>query len=139
MLHVGDLSYADGDPKSWVKFLKEIEFISSKVPYMVAIGNHDYSYKGMLSYVSNHYELSLYLILRFYPTKGNLALYITRWSITPQDSLLPKNHNLFIFSVRWYLGFVIHHGWPIVPGLLFVLLYYAMLCYYIILYVFFWG
>jgi hypothetical protein len=41
ILHVGDISYADGDPEIWDSFMDSIEPIASRVPYMVAIGNHE--------------------------------------------------------------------------------------------------
>lgn len=44
ILHVGDLSYANGDPEIWDTFMDSIEPVASRVPYMVAIGNHEYGY-----------------------------------------------------------------------------------------------
>ncbi|KAG1677551.1 hypothetical protein FOA52_014449 [Chlamydomonas sp. UWO 241] len=46
VLHVGDISYADGKPGAWDTFMDLIEPIAAEVPYMVAIGNHEYAYKG---------------------------------------------------------------------------------------------
>ncbi len=43
MLHVGDISYANGDPDIWDSFMDGIEPVASRVPYMVAIGNHEVS------------------------------------------------------------------------------------------------
>lgn len=40
MLHVGDLSYANGDPDIWDSFLEGIDF-AARLPYMVAVGNHE--------------------------------------------------------------------------------------------------
>ena len=37
--------YADGDQKIWDTFLDEIEPFASRVPYQVAIGNHEYDWK----------------------------------------------------------------------------------------------
>ena len=42
MLHVGDLSYANGDPDIWESFLEGLPF-AARVPYMVAVGNHEVS------------------------------------------------------------------------------------------------
>ena len=39
------LQYADGDQKIWDTFLDEIEPYASRVPYQVAIGNHEYDWK----------------------------------------------------------------------------------------------
>mmetsp|Transcript_1795 Transcript_1795/g.2594 ORF Transcript_1795/g.2594 Transcript_1795/m.2594 type:complete len:571 (-) Transcript_1795:484-2196(-) len=44
ILHIGDLSYADGRYKRWDSFMSLIEPISSEVPYMVGVGNHEYDY-----------------------------------------------------------------------------------------------
>ncbi|KAL8217493.1 hypothetical protein R6Q57_020866 [Mikania cordata] len=41
VLHIGDLSYANGYIAQWDQFLAQIEPIGSKVPYMVASGNHE--------------------------------------------------------------------------------------------------
>lgn len=46
VLHIGDVSYADGDPKIWRSFMDAIEPYASLAPYMVAVGNHDYDYEG---------------------------------------------------------------------------------------------
>jgi hypothetical protein len=40
VLHVGDLSYANGDPAIWHSFLDGLQPIAAGVPYMVATGNH---------------------------------------------------------------------------------------------------
>jgi hypothetical protein len=45
VLHVGDISYANGDPDIWDSFMDGIQPIASRVPYMVAIGNHEYGYR----------------------------------------------------------------------------------------------
>jgi hypothetical protein len=46
VMHVGDISYADGEGPVWDKFMKGICRFADSVPYMVAVGNHDYDYKG---------------------------------------------------------------------------------------------
>lgn len=46
VLHVGDISYANGDEKVWDSFMDAIEPASKRVPYMVAVGNHEYDYRG---------------------------------------------------------------------------------------------
>eukprot|EP00887_Chlorella_sp_A99_P004312 scaffold15.g4312.t1 len=45
VLHVGDLSYANGAPHIWDTFMEAIEPFAAHVPYMVAVGNHEYDYK----------------------------------------------------------------------------------------------
>ncbi|HZM69179.1 MAG TPA: metallophosphoesterase family protein [Candidatus Cryosericum sp.] len=41
-LHLGDLSYAEGDAEDWDTWFREIEPVASLAPYMTAIGNHEY-------------------------------------------------------------------------------------------------
>ncbi|KAL3137475.1 hypothetical protein ABBQ38_004764 [Trebouxia sp. C0009 RCD-2024] len=45
VLHVGDISYANGDPEIWDTFMDYIEPYSSRAPYMISIGNHEYDYR----------------------------------------------------------------------------------------------
>ncbi len=42
VLHVGDISYADGYQSHWDDFMRLIEPIASRVPYMVGPGNHEF-------------------------------------------------------------------------------------------------
>ncbi len=44
ILHVGDVSYADGDMPHWDIFLRKIEPIAASVPYMTNPGNHELWY-----------------------------------------------------------------------------------------------
>ncbi|OEL12549.1 putative inactive purple acid phosphatase 27 [Dichanthelium oligosanthes] len=44
VFHIGDLSYANGFLAQWDQFTAQIEPIASKVPYMVASGNHERTY-----------------------------------------------------------------------------------------------
>lgn len=44
VLHVGDISYGDGRGEVWQAFMHDITPVASRVPYMVAVGNHDYDY-----------------------------------------------------------------------------------------------
>ncbi|KVI06206.1 Iron/zinc purple acid phosphatase-like C-terminal domain-containing protein [Cynara cardunculus var. scolymus] len=41
VLHIGDMSYANGYISQWDQFLAQMEPITSRVPYMVASGNHE--------------------------------------------------------------------------------------------------
>jgi hypothetical protein len=41
ILHVGDISYAVGNSSVWSDFMRQIEPVASRVPWMVAAGNHD--------------------------------------------------------------------------------------------------
>eukprot|EP00986_Skeletonema_menzelii_P011528 scaffold5949_cov150-Skeletonema_menzelii.AAC.4 len=42
---IGDLSYADGNTHTWDKYMDMIEPFASRIPTMVAVGNHEYDYK----------------------------------------------------------------------------------------------
>lgn len=44
VFHIGDLSYANGFLAQWDQFTAQIEPIASKLPYMVASGNHERTY-----------------------------------------------------------------------------------------------
>ena len=44
VLHVGDVSYADGDMPHWDLYLRKIERIAARVPYMTNPGNHELWY-----------------------------------------------------------------------------------------------
>lgn len=44
VLHVGDISYARGRTFLWDQFGAMVQPIASKLPYMVALGNHEYDY-----------------------------------------------------------------------------------------------
>jgi len=41
LLHIGDIAYAVGHPNRWDQFFYQIENISTSLPYMVGIGNHE--------------------------------------------------------------------------------------------------
>lgn len=40
LLHVGDLSYADGEQPVWDEYADIFQAYSTRVPWMTAIGNH---------------------------------------------------------------------------------------------------
>ncbi len=44
VLHIGDVSYARGNGALWEGFMSQIEPTTSRVPYMVGIGNHEYDH-----------------------------------------------------------------------------------------------
>ena len=44
VLHVGDIAYAMGHAAKWSAFGEQVQRIASRVPYMVAIGNHEYDF-----------------------------------------------------------------------------------------------
>ena len=68
VLHVGDIGYADGYEAHWDAFFRRIEPIASRVPYMVAPGNHEFwfnfsSYKTRFSMPSRVHTLNMYYSL----------------------------------------------------------------------------
>jgi phosphodiesterase/alkaline phosphatase D-like protein len=44
ILHIGDVSYAEGVGSLWDGFMNQIQSTTSRVPYMVGIGNHEYDH-----------------------------------------------------------------------------------------------
>lgn len=46
VVHVGDISYARGHAYIWEQFFNEIQPVSTRVPYMTSIGNHEFDFKG---------------------------------------------------------------------------------------------
>jgi len=46
VIHNGDLSYAVGRAYRWDMWMNEIQSVSTRVPYMVTIGNHEFDYEG---------------------------------------------------------------------------------------------
>eukprot|EP01035_Chromulina_nebulosa_P018126 gene18126-23780_t len=44
ILHIGDISYAEGEGIEWDVFGNIIEPIAEKIPYMVSVGNHEYDH-----------------------------------------------------------------------------------------------
>lgn len=44
IIHMGDISYADGDSSLWDEFMDKIEPFASTIPYMICIGNHEYDW-----------------------------------------------------------------------------------------------
>eukprot|EP00743_Colponemidia_sp_Colp-15_P003277 GILK01003539.1.p1 GENE.GILK01003539.1~~GILK01003539.1.p1 ORF type:complete len:603 (+),score=98.53 GILK01003539.1:41-1849(+) len=44
VLHIGDISYAVGYAAVWDMFFAQVQHIASRVPYMVATGNHEADY-----------------------------------------------------------------------------------------------
>jgi hypothetical protein len=41
VIHYGDIGYADGNEADWDRFMRKIEPIASRVPYMTTPGNHE--------------------------------------------------------------------------------------------------
>lgn len=42
LIHPGDIGYADGNMEGWDVFLRQMEPIVSRIPYLVAPGNHEF-------------------------------------------------------------------------------------------------
>ncbi|XP_059075339.1 probable inactive purple acid phosphatase 27 [Cryptomeria japonica] len=53
VFHIGDLVYANGYLSQWDQFTCQIEPIASKVPYMVASGNHERDWPNTGSFYKN--------------------------------------------------------------------------------------
>ena len=45
VLHMGDISYANGEVRVWDAFMRYIEPYASAAPYMIGVGNHEYDYR----------------------------------------------------------------------------------------------
>ncbi|PSC73373.1 inactive purple acid phosphatase 2 [Micractinium conductrix] len=45
VLHIGDISYANGVEEIWDTFMESIEPFARHIPYMVGAGNHEYDYE----------------------------------------------------------------------------------------------
>ena len=46
VLHIGDISYAEGQGFRWDSWFREIEPVSTRVPYHVCLGNHEFDWPG---------------------------------------------------------------------------------------------
>lgn len=44
ILHAGDIGYADGFENVWDDYMRKVEFFAAYVPYMTAVGNHEFFY-----------------------------------------------------------------------------------------------
>lgn len=55
IVHIGDLGYALGKGYVWDLFGAQIQPISSSIPYMVGVGNHEYAHEGGYSPVGGNY------------------------------------------------------------------------------------
>ncbi|XP_027100102.1 probable inactive purple acid phosphatase 1 [Coffea arabica] len=50
VFHIGDICYANGYLSQWDQFTSQIEPIASRVPYMIASGNHERDWPGSGSF-----------------------------------------------------------------------------------------
>ncbi|XP_071918389.1 probable inactive purple acid phosphatase 27 [Coffea arabica] len=50
VFHIGDITYANGYISQWDQFTSQIEPIGSRVPYMIASGNHERDWPGTGSF-----------------------------------------------------------------------------------------
>ncbi|KAF8069374.1 PAP27 [Scenedesmus sp. PABB004] len=44
VLHLGDIAYANGAPELWDSFMDDVSPLAARLPWMVAVGNHEYGY-----------------------------------------------------------------------------------------------
>uniref|UniRef100_A0A7C9ABG3 Purple acid phosphatase n=1 Tax=Opuntia streptacantha TaxID=393608 RepID=A0A7C9ABG3_OPUST len=54
VFHIGDICYANGYMSQWDQFTAQIEPIASRVPYMIASGNHERDWPGTGSFYGNY-------------------------------------------------------------------------------------
>ncbi|EEE53480.1 hypothetical protein OsJ_36627 [Oryza sativa Japonica Group] len=54
VIHIGDLSYANGYLSQWDQFTQQIEPIASTVPYMIGSGNHERDWPGSGSFYGHN-------------------------------------------------------------------------------------
>lgn len=47
VLHVGDVSYAGGDPQTWKAWFDLVEPVAARVPWVPALGNHEGDVQGL--------------------------------------------------------------------------------------------
>lgn len=53
VFHIGDICYAEGYISQWDQFTAQVEPITSRVPYMIASGNHERDWPGTGSFYEN--------------------------------------------------------------------------------------
>ena len=68
LIHPGDIGYADGNMEGWDLFLRQMEPIVSRVPYLVAPGNHEFwfdfaAYKHRFAMADDGEHKSMYYSL----------------------------------------------------------------------------
>lgn len=54
VFHIGDICYANGYLSQWDQFTSQVEPIASRVPYMIASGNHERDWPGSGSFYENN-------------------------------------------------------------------------------------
>jgi predicted phosphohydrolase len=79
ILHNGDISYADGSPEIWQDFQREIEPISSAVPYVITVGNHDYGWLPDIAKKKKHHA-------QVFDASGLSSPYLPEWGNFAGDS-----------------------------------------------------
>jgi len=68
LLHAGDISYARGSSWAWEAWFEMMEGISTRLPYMVSIGNHEYDHIG-----GGEHDPSGAAGIGFHPAWGNMG------------------------------------------------------------------
>ncbi|XP_051122547.1 probable inactive purple acid phosphatase 1 [Andrographis paniculata] len=53
VFHIGDICYANGYLSQWDQFTSQVKPIASRVPYMIASGNHERDWPGTGSFYGN--------------------------------------------------------------------------------------
>ncbi|KAL0420865.1 UNVERIFIED_CONTAM: putative inactive purple acid phosphatase 1 [Sesamum latifolium] len=52
VFHIGDICYANGYLSQWDQFTSQVEPIASRVPYMIASGNHERDWPGTVRFTA---------------------------------------------------------------------------------------
>lgn len=109
-IHVGDIAYGMGRTYIWDQFGFLIEAVAAELPYMVAVGNHEYDYIGG----AVHDPSGVTAATRFLPQEGNYGgdsggecgVPVSARFRMPADSRLGSN------GVFWYsfATGLVHHS-----------------------------
>ena len=100
IFHNGDISYADGSTAVWDDFQAAIEPVSSKVPYAVTVGNHDYGWLPGIGKKTHHHS-------RVVDASGLEKPYLPSWGNYSPDS---KGECGYPLVNRFVMPESKHHG-----------------------------
>ncbi|KAL5973052.1 putative inactive purple acid phosphatase 27 [Asimina triloba] len=84
VFHIGDITYANGYISQWDQFTSQVESIASKVPYMIASGNHERDWPGTGSFydsTDSGGECGVLAETMFYVPAENRAKYSTDYGM----------------------------------------------------------
>ncbi|KAK6932008.1 Calcineurin-like phosphoesterase domain, ApaH type [Dillenia turbinata] len=84
VFHIGDMTYANGYLSQWDQFTSQIEPIASRVPYMIASGNHERDWPNTGSFydgMDSGGECGVLAETMFYVPAENRAKYSTDYGM----------------------------------------------------------